>query len=156
MAPEKFPVFNILDLMKGRFLSRPNRFVGEIEYKGHFETAHIHDPGRLKELLVKGADVLFTYSNGKLKYYIKAVWIKDEWVLIDTALHSNIAMKVFEFLPEFSNVKEIRKEEAKRAAKLLGIYPENLIFLDIEDGRARRPRSFRLHRHVARRRRDTH
>lgn len=110
MNSEKFLIFNLPDLFKGRFLARPNRFVGEIEYNGQIETAHIHDPGRLKELLVKGAKVLFTYSNGKLKYYIKAVHINSEWVLIDTALHSKIAMKIFEFLPEFSNIKEIRKE----------------------------------------------
>ena len=110
MAPEKLQIFKIPDLMKGIFLSRPNRFIGEIEYGGQLETAHIHDPGRLKELLVKGAEVLFTYSRGKLKYYIKAVRTDDEWILIDTALHSKIAMKVFEFLPEFSDVKEIKKE----------------------------------------------
>ena len=96
--------------MKGRFLSRYNRFVGEIEYEGETETAHIHDPGRLEELLIKGADILFTYSKGKLKYYIKAVYTGEEWVLIDTALHSKIAMEVFKYLPEFSNTKEIRKE----------------------------------------------
>ncbi|MFX0030006.1 MAG: DNA/RNA nuclease SfsA, partial [Candidatus Hermodarchaeota archaeon] len=107
---EKLPVFKIPNLMKGRFLSRSNRFVGEIEYRGKVETAHIHDPGRLKELLVKDTGVLFTYSNGKLKYYIKAVLVENEWVLIDTALHSKIAMKIFEFLPEFSGVMEIRKE----------------------------------------------
>jgi sugar fermentation stimulation protein A len=110
MAPEKLPIFKIPDLMKGTFLSRPNRFIGEIEYKGQIRTAHIHDPGRLKELLIKGAEVLFTHSRGKLKYYIKAVRTEDEWVLIDTALHSKIAMKVFEFLPEFSDIKEIKKE----------------------------------------------
>jgi sugar fermentation stimulation protein A len=96
--------------MKGRFLSRPNRFVGEIEYNGQIETAHIHDPGRLKELLIKGAEILFTHSKGKLKYYIKAVKNEHEWVLIDTALHSNIAQRVFKILPEFSNITEIKKE----------------------------------------------
>ncbi|UCD00516.1 MAG: DNA/RNA nuclease SfsA [Promethearchaeota archaeon] len=106
----KKPLFEIPDLMKGAFLSRPNRFIGEIRYKGLNETAHIHDPGRLKELLIEGAEILFAHSNGKLKYYIKAVHTDDEWVLIDTALHSKIALKVFEYLPEFSKVKEIRKE----------------------------------------------
>ena len=110
MKSQNFPIFAVENLMKGIFLSRPNRFIGEIEYKGKVETAHIHDPGRLKELLIKGTKVLFTYSNGKLKYYIKAVRADDEWVLLDTALHSKIAMKVFEYLPEFSTAKEIRKE----------------------------------------------
>ena len=110
MTSEKQPILEIPNLMKGLFVSRPNRFVGEIKYKGKIESAHIHDPGRLKELLIEGAEVLFTHSRGKLKYYIKAVYNDDEWVLIDTALHSNIAQKVFELLPEFSKVKEIRRE----------------------------------------------
>ena len=110
MTIQKFPIFEIPNLMKGTFISRPNRFIGEILYRGKIETAHIHDPGRLKELLIKGAEVLFTYSQGKLKYYIKAVKKEEEWVLIDSALHSKLAMKIFNFLPEFANVKEIRKE----------------------------------------------
>ncbi|MFX1572124.1 MAG: DNA/RNA nuclease SfsA [Promethearchaeota archaeon] len=110
MSHTKTPLFNIPNLMKGEFIARPNRFTGEIKFKGSIETAHIHDPGRLKELLIEGAEVLFTYSKGKLKYYIKAVKTDIEWVLIDTALHSRIAQKVFNFLPEFSEVKEIKKE----------------------------------------------
>jgi sugar fermentation stimulation protein A len=106
----KKALFEIPNLMKGTFISRPNRFIGEIKYKGAIENAHIHDPGRLKELLIKGAEVLFTNSRGKLKFYIKAVKTGDEWVLIDTALHSKIAQEVFRLLPEFSKVKEIKKE----------------------------------------------
>lgn len=110
MTLKKYSIFEILNLRQGTFQERPNRFVAEIEYKGKMETAHIHDPGRLKELLVKGAKVLFTHSKGKLKYYIKAVMCQDEWILIDSAQHSKIALKVFSYLPEFSNVKEIKKE----------------------------------------------
>ncbi|MHA2278304.1 MAG: DNA/RNA nuclease SfsA, partial [Candidatus Kariarchaeaceae archaeon] len=65
-------------------------------YEGKVESAHIHDPGRLTELLVKGAEILFTLSQGKLKYYIKAVKIENEWILIDSALHSKIARKIFD------------------------------------------------------------
>ena len=110
MSSIRFPIFEIPDLRTGTFLTRPNRFMAEMEYKGKIETAHIHDPGRLKELLIKGVDVLFTHSSGKLKYYIKAVKCEDEWVLIDSAQHSKIALRLFSFLPEFSNVKEIKTE----------------------------------------------
>jgi sugar fermentation stimulation protein A len=110
MTTQKFPIFEIPKLMKGTFISRPNRFIGEIMYRGKKESAHIHDPGRLKELLVKGAEVLFTHSRGKLKYYIKAVKVDNEWILIDSALHSKLALKVFSYLSEFSNVKKIKKE----------------------------------------------
>jgi sugar fermentation stimulation protein A len=110
MVMRKQSIFDLPNLMQGTFLSRPNRFVGEIMYEGKVESAHIHDPGRLTELLVKGAEILFTLSQGKLKYYIKAVKIENEWILIDSALHSKIARKIFDFLPEFANVQEIRNE----------------------------------------------
>jgi len=104
------PIYDIPDLKKGIFQSRPNRFVAEIMYKGKVEVAHVHDPGRLKELLIEGSEVLFTNSKGKLKYYIKAVKAGEEWVLIDSAQHSKIAESVFHYMEEFSNVKEIKKE----------------------------------------------
>ncbi|MHA2006954.1 MAG: DNA/RNA nuclease SfsA [Promethearchaeota archaeon] len=110
MTSKKIPILELPTLMKGIFIERPNRFVGHLEYGGKVEIAHIHDPGRLKELLIKGVEVLFTLSQGKLKYYIKAVKANHEWVLIDSALHSKIALKVFKYLPEFSRVKEIKKE----------------------------------------------
>ncbi|MFW9946339.1 MAG: DNA/RNA nuclease SfsA [Candidatus Odinarchaeota archaeon] len=110
MKANIFPVFNIPNLEKGIFLTRPNRFVAEIKYNNKRELAHIHDPGRLIELLIEGSEILFTRSYGKLKYYIKAVRSKDEWILIDTALHSRIAERIFKYLPQLSNVKEIKKE----------------------------------------------
>lgn len=111
MSLSKEPLFEIPNLMKGIFLSRPNRFIGEVKYKGEISSSfHIHDPGRLEELLIEGVEVLFTHSRGKLKYYIKAVKAEDKWVLIDTALHSKIARKIFKYLPEFSAVREIKSE----------------------------------------------
>jgi sugar fermentation stimulation protein A len=110
MLSNNHPIFKIPDLKKGIFLNRPNRFVSEIKYQDEIELAHIHDPGRLEELLKPGKEILFTYSKGKLKYYVKAVKSNDEWVLIDTSLHSRIALKIFRFLPELSKIKEINKE----------------------------------------------
>ncbi|MFX0033056.1 MAG: DNA/RNA nuclease SfsA [Candidatus Hodarchaeota archaeon] len=104
------PLFDILGLNEGIFLSRPNRFIAEIKYRKKVELAHIHDPGRLKELLIEDSEILFTHSHGKLKYYIKAVKADDEWILIDTALHSKIAKNIFRFIPMLSHVKEIKTE----------------------------------------------
>jgi len=39
MTTQKLPIFEIPKLMKGTFLSRPNRFIGEIKYRGKIETA---------------------------------------------------------------------------------------------------------------------
>ena len=110
MINTNIPLIKIPGLRRGVFLTRPNRFVSEIKFNHQIKTAHIHDPGRLTELLIKGREVLFTDSRGKLDYYVKAVKSGDEWVLIDTSIHSKIALKVFPLLPETKNAKIIKKE----------------------------------------------
>ena len=104
------PLYKLNNLKEGIFLDRPNRFVGHIQYKSKTYVAHVHDPGRLTELLVRGRKILFNESNGKLEYYIRAVNCNNEWVLIDTAQHSKIAMHLFKKLTEYSEVKEIKAE----------------------------------------------
>ena len=42
---------------KGRFLSRPNRFIAQVEREGQVETVHVKNTGRCRELLVPGAAV---------------------------------------------------------------------------------------------------
>jgi sugar fermentation stimulation protein A len=110
MTIEPIPLFKLSNLREGTFIDRPNRFVSNIKYNNKVYNAHVHDPGRLTELLVEGARVLFTESRGKLDFYIRAVKANNEWVLIDTAQHSKIALELFKKLPDYANVKEIRKE----------------------------------------------
>jgi len=110
MQNSKVALFELPNLKKGVFLTRPNRFVSEIKYNHQIKSAHIHDPGRLTELLIKGSEVLFTDSRGKLDYYVKAVKKGEEWIIIDTAIHSKIALRVFPYLPATAKAKEIRKE----------------------------------------------
>ncbi|NVM44453.1 MAG: DNA/RNA nuclease SfsA [Candidatus Lokiarchaeota archaeon] len=110
MYHSKIALFEIPNLKKGVFLTRPNRFVSEIKHKQEVKSAHIHDPGRLTELLIKGSEVLFTDSRGKLDYYVKAVKKGEEWIIIDTAIHSKIASTIFPYIPATAKAKEIRKE----------------------------------------------
>ena len=49
MNSTKKSLFEIQNLKKGTFVSRPNKFTAEIRYNKVIETAHIHDPGRLTE-----------------------------------------------------------------------------------------------------------
>ncbi|MBP8593530.1 MAG: DNA/RNA nuclease SfsA [Ruminococcus sp.] len=52
------------NVIMGRFLSRPNRFIAEVEISGRTETVHVKNTGRCKELLVPGCRVyLETSSN---------------------------------------------------------------------------------------------
>ena len=44
-------------LISARFLARPNRFITLVRVKGEIKRSHLGDPGRLKELLVEGAEL---------------------------------------------------------------------------------------------------
>ena len=60
----------------GRFLSRPNRFVAQVELNGQPETCHVKNTGRCRELLLPGCRVYLTRSDNparKTKYDLIAV-----------------------------------------------------------------------------------
>ena len=48
------------NIISGTFIERLNRFVARVDLHGHPETVHVKNTGRLKELLVPGAEVFLT------------------------------------------------------------------------------------------------
>ena len=63
--------------VKGKFISRPNRFIAVVEINGREETVHVKNTGRCKELLIKGAQVVLEASDNpqrKTKYDLVAVY----------------------------------------------------------------------------------
>lgn len=81
-------------LIVGRFIHRDGRFKAYVEVDGKIRKAHVHDPGRLKNLLVEGALTIMRLHSSKgrkTKFYITAVWSKGCWVLVDSALHVKLA-----------------------------------------------------------------
>lgn len=61
---------------QGRFLSRPNRFIAQVELDGRPETVHVKNSGRCRELLVPGAAVYLEESGNparKTRYDLIAV-----------------------------------------------------------------------------------
>lgn len=48
---------------KGTFISRPNRFIAQVETGGKVKTVHVKNTGRCKELLVPGAQVYLAVSE---------------------------------------------------------------------------------------------
>jgi len=82
---------------------RPNRFT-VITASGR--RCHLHDPGRLKELIYPGNRILIREAKGNRKTdcQVTAAWSGKEWVITDSSIHSEVARK---FLP--SDVKsEVR------------------------------------------------
>ncbi len=78
----------------GSVISRPNRFLVHVLYNGKPLICHLHDPGRLRELIFPGNPVLFRKSKGvKTEYSITAAYLNDRWILTDTRFHNTIASK---------------------------------------------------------------
>ena len=63
-------------IVKGRFVSRPNRFIAHVELDGGLEVCHVKNTGRCRELLTPGAAVYLERSGNparKTKYDLIAV-----------------------------------------------------------------------------------
>ena len=64
------------NIVKGKFIERPNRFIAHIEINGKTEVCHVKNTGRCRELLIKGCNVYLEKSdnpNRKTKYDLIAV-----------------------------------------------------------------------------------
>ena len=65
---------NIVD---GRFVDRPNRFIADVEINGVVETVHVKNTGRCRELLLPGVRVILEVAanpDRKTKYDLIAVY----------------------------------------------------------------------------------
>lgn len=64
------------DIHRAAFLSRPNRFIAQVEVDGRVETVHVKNTGRCRELLVPGCTVYLEGSGNparKTRYDLVAV-----------------------------------------------------------------------------------
>ncbi|WP_243167592.1 MULTISPECIES: DNA/RNA nuclease SfsA [Lachnospiraceae] len=77
-----------------RFVSRPNRFVAQVEQKGRQEVCHVKNTGRCKELLVPGAELYVQRSdNPARKTALDLISVKkgEQWVNIDSQAPNKVA-----------------------------------------------------------------
>lgn len=101
------------NIVKGRFVSRPNRFIAIVDINGKEEVCHVKNTGRCKELLTKNAQVFLEKSknpNRKTLYDLVAV-IKNGFIINMDSYAPNIAFG--EFLRSgnlFSDAKIIKSE----------------------------------------------
>ena len=75
------------NIVKGQFLSRPNRFIAEVNIGGKKEVCHVKNTGRCKELLIPNCTVYFDRSSNperKTKYDLIAVEKGEMLINIDS------------------------------------------------------------------------
>ncbi len=100
------------------FRERPNRFVGivdipELDLKE--ERIHVHDPGRLTELLFPGNRVLLKREDKetrKTKWDLIAARWEDQWILVHSGYHRAITESILsnKDICPFGELVEIKSE----------------------------------------------
>jgi sugar fermentation stimulation protein A len=76
--------------LSGRFLKRPNRFLALVEAEGRVLEAHVHDPGRLPQILFPGNKVLLRRASGtrrRTSWDLIAGQAAGFWVLVHSGYH---------------------------------------------------------------------
>lgn len=104
-------------LVRARFLRREGRFKGYAEVDGEVVSVHIHDPGRLEELLRPGAEVWVRPHRReglRTKFYLTLVEDGGCRVLVDPSLHVKIVEEGLELgrVAELEGYRPVRREAA--------------------------------------------
>ncbi len=124
--------------VQGEFIERVNRFLGKVKVGDGVIYAHIHDPGRLKELLYEGNTVILKRAGGtkrKTKYDILAASTSDGWVFVHSGYHRAIAESIFkQKILKFGETVEIIPEIKYGDSRLdfLIKYDEKSMFVEVK------------------------
>lgn len=96
------------EVIEGRFIDRPNRFIAHVLINGVEETVHVKNTGRCRELLLPNAEVRLAVSdnpNRKTKCDLIAVYKeKLGWVNIDSQAPNKVVQEWLE-TQDYSLVK---------------------------------------------------
>ncbi len=115
-------LYTIEGLTPGVFLERPNRYVAKVALEGAPVTVHVHDPGRLRELLYEGNPCLIRYAASetrKTDWDMIAAAKADDYVLIHSGYHRYIAEALIRnealnpFGEAFSVKAEVKHENSR-------------------------------------------
>ena len=121
---------HVLDIpldAEGILVSRPNRFLGIVDIVNPLgpksEKVHIHDPGRLTDILYPGNHVLLKKAKGKNR---KTEWdliagkAGDNFVLTHSGYHRQISMWVLEnkIIQSLANTEKILPEQVFGESRL--------------------------------------
>ena len=102
-------------LIQATFIERPNRFITIVEIKGIKHRSYLPDPGRLKELLFPGVQILLQSSDNskrKTRFTTVMVYNSNQLISLVTTLPNKFVMYSLKRneLPMFINHNFIRSE----------------------------------------------
>ena len=102
-------------LIPAEFISRPNRFLGNVRIDGHQTQCLIPNPGRMKELLRPNVRVYLTprgHENRKTAYDLSLVDLDGTLISVDSRIPNKLTSEAIEdgMISEFSGLSVEKTE----------------------------------------------
>lgn len=113
------------NVIKGRFLNRPNRFIANVEIEGREVVCHVKNTGRCRELLVSNAAVYLEKSDNparKTGFDLIAVEKGKLLINMDSAAPNKAAR---EYLRKLFGKKAVIKPEKTYGQSRIDFYAED-------------------------------
>lgn len=101
-------------IKQGKFVSRPNRFIANVEIDGKTEVCHVKNTGRCRELLVPGASVLLEESENparKTRFDLVQVYKGKTLVNMDSQMPNHLVREWIEDGGVFPEVTKLQMEK---------------------------------------------
>ena len=101
------------NIIHGRFISRPNRFIALCEVDGKVERCHVKNTGRCKELLVEGSTVILQISDNpdrRTRYDLIAVYKGNLLINMDSQIPNPVVEEALPSLGVIHDIHNIRRE----------------------------------------------
>ena len=100
------------NMVSGRFLARPNRFIAHVEIGGSKEIVHVKNTGRCRELLTVGAEVWCRFDPNparKTHYDLITVRKSDRLINMDSQA-PNAAAKEWQLSGGLGDIQNLKAE----------------------------------------------
>lgn len=101
------------NIKPARFISRPNRFIANIEIDGNHEICHVKNTGRCREFLIEGAKIFvqeFDSSTRKTKYDLISAYKKERLINMDSQVTNKVIQEWLQEGGLFENISLIKPE----------------------------------------------
>lgn len=125
------------NILKGKFISRPNRFIAHIEINNEIEICHVKNTGRCKELLTPNAEVFVQKNDNpkrKTKFSLIGVKKNNRMINMDSQVTNKVVHEWILRGGLFKNIVKI-KPEAKYNNSRFDFYIETeceKVFIEVK------------------------
>ena len=125
------------NILAGKFIARPNRFIAHVEIAGREEIVHVKNTGRCKELLLPGVTVYvqhFPEGKRKTKYDLIAVEKQNILINMDSQAPNKVVQEWLVAKEPFGKITYL-KPECKHGDSRFDFYletAERKMFIEVK------------------------